>query len=128
MVVVGPASGSVVPPHGGQVLPASLAVNGVEYGCQHDRTPLLISAIVGRGPFQADFVASEKWFRRNPIDLTQCAGRLQPHEPCAVADDAKNEQAARLTPGHFLCLCSAPPPAPAAGFPGGAFVRCDMQK
>lgn len=37
---VGPASGSVVPPHGGQVLPASFAVKGVEYGYQHDRTPL----------------------------------------------------------------------------------------
>jgi hypothetical protein len=36
--IVGPASGSAVPPHGNQVLPASLAV--VEYRCQHDRTPL----------------------------------------------------------------------------------------
>jgi hypothetical protein len=46
----------------------------------------LISASVGRRSFQADFVASEKWFRRNPIDLTLCAGRLQPREPCAGAD------------------------------------------
>jgi hypothetical protein len=29
-----------VPPHGGQILPASLSVKGVEDGCQHDRTPL----------------------------------------------------------------------------------------
>ena len=46
----------------------------------------LIPAIVGRGSFQADFVASEKWFRRNLIDLTLCARRLQ---PCAGADGAK---------------------------------------
>jgi hypothetical protein len=76
--------------------------------------PCLTWTIVGRGPFQADFVASEKWFRRNLIDLMLCAGRLQPREPCSGADCAEG--------------LPAPPPAPSEGFDGAAFVRCDMQK
>jgi hypothetical protein len=54
-----------VPPHGGQILPASLSVKGVEDGCQHDRTPLFDQGTTdNRFSFPEIFAGNEKWFRQ----------------------------------------------------------------
>jgi hypothetical protein len=62
-----------------------------------------------------------------PVRFDAVCRPVTAREPCAGADGAGNEQAARL-PGGFLCLCPAPLPAPSAAFAGAAFVRRDMQK
>jgi hypothetical protein len=52
LVFVGPPSSPAVPAHGGQILPASLAVKDVEDGCQHDRTPGSDQNFVGEVRFR----------------------------------------------------------------------------
>ena len=52
-----------MPPHGGQILPASLSVKGVEDGCQHDRAPLFDrGAIDNRFSFPEIFAGMKNGF------------------------------------------------------------------
>jgi hypothetical protein len=68
--------------------------------------PCLTWTIVGRGPFQADFVASEKWFRRNLIDCVPAG--YSPASPAPVpialkASRPRHQRPRRVSLGRPLC-------------------------